>query len=151
MGLELTHNYPFELDNRGKRSIVLALDMPGAPALLRRLVASADIFMTNLVQPRRERFGLTPADLQAVQPGADLRVVHGLRDGGAGRGAPGLRLHGVLVAGRGSGGSWGDEGDPPAACRPGQGDHTTALNLLASTLVALRAEGADGRGADGGR
>ena len=137
LGLELTHNYPFELDNRGKRSIVLALDMPGAPALLRRLVASADIFMTNLVQPRRERFGLTPADLQAVQPGLIYVSFTGYGTEGPDAERPGFDYT-AFWSRSGIWGLMGDEGDPPAACRPGQGDHTTALNLLASTLVALR-------------
>src|SRR3954463_13086087 len=65
---EFKTNYPFELDNRGKRSVTVSLNRPGGPETVRRLVASADIFITNLVQPRRQQYGLTVEDIQAVNP-----------------------------------------------------------------------------------
>src|SRR5436190_23170855 len=45
-------NYPFELDNRGKRSVTVALNQPEGPEVVHRLVAGADIFITNLVHRR---------------------------------------------------------------------------------------------------
>ena len=38
---EFAINYGFELDNRGKRSITVALEQPGGPELVRRLCAPA--------------------------------------------------------------------------------------------------------------
>ena len=49
--------YPFEMDNRGKRSITVDLTKPGGPELVRRMVDDADVFITNLIQPRREQYG----------------------------------------------------------------------------------------------
>ena len=40
----------------------------------------------------------------------------------------------------------GDVSGPPAMPRGGQGDHTTAMNLLAATLVALRLKEQTGEG-----
>src|SRR6266542_2789389 len=42
-------NYAFHLDNRGKRSVTVALDRPGGPALVRRIAADVDVFLTNLL------------------------------------------------------------------------------------------------------
>ena len=52
---EFAANYGFQVDNRGKRSITVALDQPGGPDLVRRLAARSDIFLTNLIQQRRVR------------------------------------------------------------------------------------------------
>ena len=50
---DFDYNYGFEVDNRGKRSITVDLDKPGGTEVVQKLVASADIFITNLVQRRR--------------------------------------------------------------------------------------------------
>ena len=61
-------NYAFQLDNRGKRSVTVALDQPGGPELVRRLAARSDVFLTNLIQQRRVRYGLTWEDVRAASP-----------------------------------------------------------------------------------
>jgi crotonobetainyl-CoA:carnitine CoA-transferase CaiB-like acyl-CoA transferase len=59
-------NYAFQLDNRGKRSITIALDQPGGPELVKRLATDCDIFLTNLVRERRVRYGLAEPDIREV-------------------------------------------------------------------------------------
>lgn len=49
--LEFEGNPPFELDNRGKRSVALDLDTPEGLEVVRRLVDTADVFISNL-RPR---------------------------------------------------------------------------------------------------
>jgi crotonobetainyl-CoA:carnitine CoA-transferase CaiB-like acyl-CoA transferase len=142
-GLELPHNYPFELDNRGKRSTVVDLEKPGGSDLVRRLVASADIFITNLIQPRRERFGLAVDDLRGVRSDLVYVSFSGYGSEGPDAGRPGFDYT-AFWARSGIWALMGDANSSPALCRPGQGDHTTALNLLASTLVALRLKEATG-------
>lgn len=144
-GLELDHNYPFELDNRGKRSIAVALDKPGGPEVVRRLVAGADIFITNLMQPRRERYGLTVDDLRAVEPELIYVSFSGYGSEGPDAGRPGFDYT-AFWARSGIWALMGDVSSPPALCRSGQGDHTTAMNLLASTLAALRLRDQTGEG-----
>ena len=63
-----TTNVAFAADNRGKRAITLSLDQPGARDVLYRLVADADVFVTNLLPRRRERYGLTYDDLIHHRP-----------------------------------------------------------------------------------
>src|SRR5215472_16628915 len=47
-GVELPANPPFELDNRGKRSLALDLRKPEALGIAYRLLDHADAFVTNV-------------------------------------------------------------------------------------------------------
>ena len=58
----------FAAYNRGKRSVTVALDRPGGPELVRRLAAGCDVFLTNLIQQRRVRYGLTWEEVCAASP-----------------------------------------------------------------------------------
>ena len=62
-----SYDWQFDVDNRGKQSILVALDKPEGQALLHKLVASADIFMCNLLRRRQEKFRLDPDSLFAVR------------------------------------------------------------------------------------
>jgi crotonobetainyl-CoA:carnitine CoA-transferase CaiB-like acyl-CoA transferase len=54
--------------NRGKESIVLDLKVPDDAALLRRMVARADIFIQNLFPGAAARAGFASEELRAVHP-----------------------------------------------------------------------------------
>ena len=43
-------DYSFQVDNRGKRSIAVALDRPEGAELVRRLIERADVFLCNLLR-----------------------------------------------------------------------------------------------------
>jgi crotonobetainyl-CoA:carnitine CoA-transferase CaiB-like acyl-CoA transferase len=138
-------NHAFELDNRGKRSITVELTRPGGPEVVRRLATQSDIFITNLLQPRRERFGLTVDDIRGVND----RVIYVSFSGYGTEGPDADRAgfdYAAFWARSGIMDLLGDPEAPPVLCRPGQGDHTTALNLLASTLTALRLRDMTGEG-----
>ncbi len=62
-------NYAFQLGNRGKRSMTVALDKPGGPELVKRLAKDVDILLTNLIQERRVKYGLTYDEVRAANPG----------------------------------------------------------------------------------
>ena len=62
----------FLVDNRGKRSIAVAVDRPEGADLVRRLVQRCDVFLCNLLLRRQRRFGLDAPTLLALQP----RLVH---------------------------------------------------------------------------
>ena len=138
-------NYIFQLDNRGKRSLTVALDKPGGPELVRRLCGDVDVFVVNMLARRRERFGLTWEELRAVNP----RLIcvsftgYGLRGPDADR--PGFD-YAAFWARSGLMSVIGEPPSPPPICRGGQGDHTTALNLLAAVLAALRLRDLTGEG-----
>jgi crotonobetainyl-CoA:carnitine CoA-transferase CaiB-like acyl-CoA transferase len=138
-------NYGFELDNRGKRSISVALDKPGGPELVKRLARDADVFITNLVQTRRERYGLGFEDVRAVNPRLVYASFSGYGVRGPDRGRPGFDFA-AFWARSGLMSLLGEPPSPPPLCRGGQGDHTTALNILAAVLAALRLRDRSGEG-----
>src|SRR6202030_3571735 len=59
IGPGLKSNPGFELDGRNKKSLALDLRSPAGQAVLRRLVAQADVFITNYPPPVRRRLRVT--------------------------------------------------------------------------------------------
>ena len=57
------HNFAWMLESRNKRSLALDLSKPEGQAVLHRLVAEADVFITNFPPGVRERLGMTYAEL----------------------------------------------------------------------------------------
>ena len=132
----VAEDLPFHLDNRGKRSVAVALDDERGAALVRELAASADVVLTNLLPRRLERFGLGPDQLRAEHP----RLVYALITGFGSEGDDADRVGFDLTAFFARGGPMsliGEPGDVPHAFRPGQGDHATGLALLSGILAAL--------------
>ncbi|MGI8927397.1 MAG: CaiB/BaiF CoA transferase family protein [Tepidiformaceae bacterium] len=130
-------NYAFQLDNRGKRSVTVDLEKAGGPELVRKMAESCDIFLTNLVQRRRVRYGLTFDDVRAVNEKAIYVSFSGYGTRGPDEDRPGFDFA-AFWARSGIMGLLAEPDAPPPLCRGGQGDHTTALNVLAATLAALR-------------
>lgn len=138
-------NYVFELDNRGKRSITVDLEKPGGPELVHHLAQEVDVFITNLIQSRRERYRLTPEEIHAINPTAVYASFSGYGTHGPDAARPGFDYAAFWARG-GVMGALTLPNSPPPLCRPGQGDHTTTLNLLAGVLAALRLRDATGEG-----
>ena len=61
-------DYYWQLTSRNKRSLALDLKHPDGQAVLHRLVASADVFITNFPLPVRDRLRMAPADLTPLNP-----------------------------------------------------------------------------------
>jgi crotonobetainyl-CoA:carnitine CoA-transferase CaiB-like acyl-CoA transferase len=134
------------MDNRGKRGVAIALNRLEGVELVRRLVAGADVFVTNLLGPRQAKYGLDAESLLRV----NSRLVHATLTGD-GLGGPDARRPGYdLTAffGRGAILDSMAEADNPAPprLRPAQGDHSAALALLAAVLAALRVVESTGQG-----
>jgi crotonobetainyl-CoA:carnitine CoA-transferase CaiB-like acyl-CoA transferase len=127
----------FQVDNRGKRSIAIALDRPEGGELVRRLVAQADVFLNNLLRHRQQRFGLDADALLAVNG----RLVHATLTGygleGPDAERPGYDITAFFGRGAITHSITEPDGVAPRA-RPAQGDHTTALAIVATILTALR-------------
>ena len=132
-----TVSFGFAHDNRGKRSIVVDLEQPEAPGVVARLAARSDIFITNLVPRRLERFGLTFESISAVQPSIVYTLLTGFGSSGPDADRSGFDST-AFLARSGVVDLIGEADTPPVQGRPGQGDHPTALGLLAATLAALR-------------
>jgi crotonobetainyl-CoA:carnitine CoA-transferase CaiB-like acyl-CoA transferase len=134
---EFATNYAFQFDNRGKRSVTVALEKPGGPELVRRMAASVDVFITNLLPERCAKFGLGYDDVRRVNPRVVYTHITGYGSHGPDAGRPGFD-YAAFWARSGLMGLLGEPPSPPPLCRGGQGDHTTALNVLAAVLAALR-------------
>jgi crotonobetainyl-CoA:carnitine CoA-transferase CaiB-like acyl-CoA transferase len=137
---------PFDLDNRGKRSIVLDLaGSEGDREVMDRLLGTADVFLTNLRPDAVERLGLGPEALLDRFP----RLVYASLTG-YGRSGPDAGRAGYDV-----GAFWARSGlaamaVPPDAPQPhfrgGVGDHVTAITTVAGVLAALLERERTGRG-----
>ena len=57
------HNFAWMLEARNKRSLALDLSKPEGQAVLHKLAAEADVFITNYPPQVRERLGITHAHL----------------------------------------------------------------------------------------
>ena len=68
MGAAASLNPPFELDNRGKRSVALDLDKQEAREIAMRLIEDADVFVTNMRPRVLEEFGLSYGELHERFP-----------------------------------------------------------------------------------
>ena len=77
-------DYYWQLTSRNKRSLAIDLKHADGLAVLYRLLASADVFVTNFPLPVRERLKIAAADLLRAQSAADLCLAHRLRRGGRG-------------------------------------------------------------------
>jgi crotonobetainyl-CoA:carnitine CoA-transferase CaiB-like acyl-CoA transferase len=136
---------PFQMDNRGKRSIVLDLVRPEAREALVRMLAHADVFITNLLPARRQKYGLDHASLLARYPRLVMGAISGYGFGGEESDRPAFD-YAAYWARTGMMDLMRDEGVPPSLQRPGVGDHAAASNLVCGILAALRLVEATGQG-----
>src|SRR4051812_26828276 len=63
-----TTDYWWQLTARNKRSLAIDLKHHEGLAVLNRLIASSDVFITNFPLPVRERLKIAAADLLAINP-----------------------------------------------------------------------------------
>jgi crotonobetainyl-CoA:carnitine CoA-transferase CaiB-like acyl-CoA transferase len=144
-GVALPINPMFELDNRGKRSLVLDLGKPEGREIALRAIAAADVFVTNVRPAALERAALDPATTLARFP----RLVYAL---GTGYGTDGPERDraaydaGAFWARAGIGATLAPAGGEPPFPRTAFGDHATALALVGGVSAALFARERDGRG-----
>jgi crotonobetainyl-CoA:carnitine CoA-transferase CaiB-like acyl-CoA transferase len=61
-------NLSMEMANRGKRSVAIDLKTPEGHAVMLRLLATADVFLTNFLPSTLDRLGLGVDDLRRVNP-----------------------------------------------------------------------------------
>src|SRR5215813_485282 len=87
------------VEGRGKRSITLDLRKPAGQALLKRLVALADVVVENFQPGTLESWGLGYDALAAVNPGIILTRVSVYGQDGPYRDRPGLDRNGIALGG----------------------------------------------------
>jgi crotonobetainyl-CoA:carnitine CoA-transferase CaiB-like acyl-CoA transferase len=127
---------PFDLDNRGKRSVVLDLRSEDGKAAMERLLATADVFLTNLRPEAVTELGLDPEAVRSRHPRLVYASVTGYGRSGPDAGRAGYDV-GAFWARSGLASMAVPEGAPQPTFRGGVGDHVTALTALAGVLGAL--------------
>jgi crotonobetainyl-CoA:carnitine CoA-transferase CaiB-like acyl-CoA transferase len=136
---------PFQLDNRGKRSIGLDLTRAEARDALQRMIEGAEVFITNMLPARREKFGLDHPSLLERNPTLVVGAISGYGYEGDAANEPAFD-YSAAWARSGMMDAMRDEGVPPSMLRPGVGDHAAAVNLVSGILAAMRLRDRTGRG-----
>jgi crotonobetainyl-CoA:carnitine CoA-transferase CaiB-like acyl-CoA transferase len=142
---EAPGNPIFSMENRGKRGIVLDIGAPAGREALVRLLADADVFVTNVRPGALRRARLDYDTLKDAAPRLIYASVSGF----------GLRGEGVDEAAFDMTAFWNRSGaasatNPPdrepLPCRPAFGDHVTAMATLTGILAALHERSRTGLG-----
>lgn len=145
LGADMPNNPVFELDNRGKRSVVLDLGVPADREAVLALIDSADVFLSNIRPSALARLGLDHQTLLARHP----RLVYGIITGYGLDGPDADRAAYDIAA------FWARSGiahllTPPGANPPfqrgGMGDHSVASSFAGAIAAALFARERSGRG-----
>lgn len=145
IGSDVPHNPPFDLDNRGKKSVVLDLATGAGREAFERLLATADVFVTNMRPAALARLGLGHEEVRERHPRLVYASVTGYGLEGEDAGRAGYDV-GAFWARTGAADLFRVPGEPPLALRGGFGDHVTAIATVAGILGALIERGRTGRG-----
>jgi crotonobetainyl-CoA:carnitine CoA-transferase CaiB-like acyl-CoA transferase len=138
-------NPPFELDNRGKRSVTLDFAHAEAREIADRLVARADVFVTNLRPQPLIRVGLDYPTLAARHPRLVYAHVTGYGDAGPDRDRPAYDI-GAFWARAGIAAALTPAGADPPYQRGAFGDHTAGITAAGGVAAALLARERTGKG-----
>jgi crotonobetainyl-CoA:carnitine CoA-transferase CaiB-like acyl-CoA transferase len=144
-GIPVPINPLFELDNRGKRSVVLNLDTNEGRSIARTLIDRADVFVTN-VRPRvLEGAGLTYEELRQSNPGLVFCQVTGYSPHGPDRDRAAYDV-GAFWARGGVAASLTAPGHEFPQQRYGMGDHMAGSTAAGAVCAALLARSRTGQG-----
>jgi crotonobetainyl-CoA:carnitine CoA-transferase CaiB-like acyl-CoA transferase len=136
---------PYQMENRGKRSLTLDLALPQALEALHKVLASADVVLTNMLPARLEKNRLAPEQLREDRPELIVARISGFGPDGPEANLPAFD-YSAFWSRTGLMDQLRDPGSPPAFQRPGLGDHSAGLALTVGILAALRTRDADGVG-----
>jgi crotonobetainyl-CoA:carnitine CoA-transferase CaiB-like acyl-CoA transferase len=127
---------PFELYNRGKKSLAIDINHPDGLRLVKLLVASADVFITNMRPQFLQRVGLDHVSLLAEHPRLVYASLTAYGLDGPDCDAPGYDM--AAFSGRSG---IIDRATPPGEAPPilpgGIGDNVSAITLVAGIMGGL--------------
>jgi crotonobetainyl-CoA:carnitine CoA-transferase CaiB-like acyl-CoA transferase len=134
--VDIGSNPTFDLDNRGKRGVVLDITKPAGRDALAKLAADADVFLTNVRPASLRKYGLDDATLRAGNPRLVYAVITGYGLEGPDAHLPGFDVT-AFWARSGIGYMTAPKGAEPFQRTSGVGDHTTSLATVSAILAAL--------------
>lgn len=140
------YDYLFEIFNRNKRCIALDVEAPSGRAVFERLIAWADVYITNQLPRVRRKLRTEPDDLLAINP--RLVFARGSGQGQRGVDAEAGGFDSVSYWARGSAGhSLTPPGSPkPIVARAAMGDIPSGMFLAGGVCAALVHVARTGRG-----
>jgi crotonobetainyl-CoA:carnitine CoA-transferase CaiB-like acyl-CoA transferase len=139
------HPYCWILDGRNKRSVALNLEDDAAREVLLKLVATADVFITNYQPSLVRKFRLAYEDLQPVNDRLIYALVTGFGETGDDAEKPAYDQTAY----------WGHSGlmhtmhnadAEPCRSPTGFGDHPTAMTVFGGVMLGLYRRGITGKG-----
>lgn len=136
IGSDQDANPVFELDNRGKRAVVLDIRSDLGREALKALVATADIFLTNVRPAALARAGLDHDALKVVNPRLIYASLTGYGLTGPDADKPGMDVA-AFWSRAGVGAITAPKGSEPFPIRTGMGDHVTSLATVSAILAAV--------------
>ena len=140
------HNFAWLLEARNKRSLALDLAKPEGQAVLHRLAAEADVFITNYPPLVREKLGITHAHLAPQNERLIYASFTGYGEKGEEANKPGFDSNaywarsGLMDLVR------ADEHTTPARSIAGMGDHPCAMAFYSAIVTALYKRERTGKG-----
>ena len=140
------HNFAWMLEARNKKSLALDLSKPEGQAVLHRLTAQADVFITNYPPQVRERLGITHAHLAPHNERLIYASFTGYGEKGEEANKPGFDSNaywarsGLMDLVR------ADEHTTPARSIAGMGDHPCAMAFYGAIVTALYKRERTGKG-----
>ena len=140
------HNFAWLLEARNKRSLALDLSKPEGQAVLHRLAAEADVFITNFPPAVRGRLGIAYAELAPLKERLIYASFTGYGEKGEEANKPGFDSNaywarsGLMDLVR------ADTTTTPARSVAGMGDHPCAMALYGAIVTALYKRERTGKG-----
>jgi crotonobetainyl-CoA:carnitine CoA-transferase CaiB-like acyl-CoA transferase len=140
------HNFAWLLESRNKRSLALDLSKPEGQAVLHRLAAEADVFITNFPPAVRGRLGISWAELSPLNPRLIYASFTGYGEKGEEANKPGFDSNaywarsGLMDLVR------AETNTTPARSVAGMGDHPCAMALYGAIVTALYKRERTGKG-----
>ena len=145
VGLEEERNPVFDLDNRGKRSVILDTAKPSGREALLRLADSADVFLTNVRPGGLARAGLDHETLRKRNPKLVYAILTGYGLDGPEADRPGMDSA-AFWARSGLAAMFTPKGGEPVQLRTAFGDHVASMATAAGILAALHERTRTGAG-----
>lgn len=146
-GIPMEQGYcpSFDNENANKRFLSLNLKDPDGAAVLEKLLAKADVLITNYRPEAQKKLGLDYETLQQKFPRLVYASILGYGSHGPEKDRPGYDFtsfyaRGGLIA------DLSHKDSPPLNPVSGFGDHLAGLNLAAGILAALLQRNVTGRG-----
>ena len=136
LGAAVALNPPFEVDNRGKRSIAVNLEHEDGRAIARKLADQADVFVTNMRPRALEDFGLDYKTLAKPNERLVYAQITGYGPDGPNRDRAAYDI-GAFWSRAGVAASLTAEGHAIPQQRGGMGDHMTGMGAAGAVGAAL--------------